>query len=340
MSQSAPHHVHVIPPQPDDAIRSSAQLLMRFEDVAQDGRLFATSLFPGLGPTAWQSLINQPQTPLLFKQGILPILTRVVLDCTESDGPFGVDKRMHAKGAFSFFHVPAADAQPAAAQASAERIYLSMWLDAEIPLGRANLPPPEDAGRVVRAGRMFAEHTLTRPFAAPEQRRVTRLEVDGLEAVPGAATPATRPADCALAPLSAAGGPARFDGPFELDPLTVLFGLCHTDSNQHVNSIAYIRAFEETALRQLARHGRDTRGLLLRRATVGYRKPCFAGDQVRIALRTFELDGEVGAVGAFLPKDVVASPLGRSDAPPTSTPDLPDHHARAHCFLFALFRRL
>lgn len=318
MSLPASEHVHAIPPVPEDAVWSTAQLLMRFEDVAQDGRLFATALFPGLGPTAWQALMAQPQAPLLFKQGILPILTRVVLDCTESDGPFGIEKRMNAKGALAFSHVPGADDST---DSAAERIYLSMWLDAEIPIGRTNLPPPEDAGRVVRAGRMFAEHTLTRPFAAPEDRRVTRLDAEGIDPLPGKAVLSTRVADCAAPPLSSTGEPATYLGDWAFDAAPVVFGVCHTDSNQHVNSIAYIRAFEEAALRELARQGRDTSALLVRRATVGYRKPCFAGERVRIAVRTFELDGHLGAVGAFLP---------------AASPD-PEDRARAHSFLCVRF---
>ena len=52
--------------------------------------------------------------------------------------------------------------------------------------------------------------------------------------------------------------------------------------------------------------GRPARGpptaLLGRSLDIGYRKPSFAGDRLRIALRTFALGDRRGAVGVFYPE--------------------------------------
>jgi hypothetical protein len=64
------------------------------------------------------------------------------------------------------------------------------------------------------------------------------------------------------------------------------FGLDHTDSNQHVNSLVYPRLFAEAALRRLAELERPRR-LLIRALDIAYRKPSFAGDRVRIHTRLF-----------------------------------------------------
>ena len=81
-----------------------------------------------------------------------------------------------------------------------------------------------------------------------------------------------------------------------------MFGLGHTDSNQHVNSLVYPRFFEDAALRRLAALGLPTAAMPVY-LDIAYRKPCFAGDRMRIDLTTFELDGRHGARGAFVPWD-------------------------------------
>jgi hypothetical protein len=107
-------------------------------------------------------------------------------------------------------------------------------------------------------------------------------------------------------PLEAATAPPERAEPLDEaelpDEATVAFGLAHTDSNQHVNSLVYPRLFQEAALRRFAARGRSTR-VLPRRIEIAYRKPCFAGDRARITLRAFALpDGQLLATGAFVPE--------------------------------------
>jgi hypothetical protein len=82
------------------------------------------------------------------------------------------------------------------------------------------------------------------------------------------------------------------------DDGSVAFGLTHTDANHHVNSLVYPRLFEEAALRRFAARGKNP-ALMPRHVEVAYRKPCFAGETVRIRLRAFAWRGKLGAVGAF-----------------------------------------
>lgn len=113
-------------------------------------------------------------------------------------------------------------------------------------------------------------------------------------------------------------GACAIDERFVLDPCPITFGLGHTDSNQHVNSLVYPRLLEEAALRRFDALGLETR-VLARFVDLAFRKPCFAGDRVRIALRADRVGDEVGVVAAFVP----AAETTSADAAPND---------RAHAF--------
>ena len=83
-------------------------------------------------------------------------------------------------------------------------------------------------------------------------------------------------------------------------PRRSAFGLAHTDSNQHVNSLVYPRLFEDAALRRFAALGKLKPPVLARHVEAAFRKPCFAGERYVIALQAFTIAGKLGAVGAFL----------------------------------------
>jgi hypothetical protein len=277
-----------IPEVPDDADWAEAEVPSRFEDVAQDGRIQLSAMLHGLGRTNWRRLMRQPGSKELISQGVVPILTRLVV--RGYDGPFAVDPNPEARGTFAFSHVPAETG-------GAERILLGMWLEVRAPIGGVYGPPPDRAGEVVVAGRVYAEHTLTKPFASPGERRVTRIDAPGLDAVPGRAAARVLPTDVVKLPE----GATRLDEDSVLEPSPFVFGMMHTDWNQHVNSLVYLRLFEEVALRRFVHHRR--RGALLaRRAEIAYAKPSFAGDAVRIAVQAYEHHGKLGAVGAFVPE--------------------------------------
>ena len=96
--------------------------------------------------------------------------------------------------------------------------------------------------------------------------------------------------------LELPAGASPLDDALLPDEAPLIFGLTHTDANQHVNSLVYIRLFVEAAQRRLATVGRPLK-IRSRAVDIAYRKPCFAGDRVRSHLRLFDLSGDPGAAG-------------------------------------------
>jgi hypothetical protein len=276
----------LVPPAPDGE-GAFAEIPVRFEDIAQDGRMMLTALMPGLGATCWRQLTTEPFARKLLGSGTLPILTRLVLE--GGDASFGVASPMRAVGRYELAHVLGASGE-------VERLLLSMWLEVTAPTGSTYGPRPSGGAPVATAGRVYAEHTLTRPFAEPGERRVTRIEVEGADPVPPRRLELLPPESITVLPE----GAAWLDPSPMVDPAPIAFGLTHTDSNQHVNSLVYLRMFEEAVLRGAARLGRSA-PWLVRRAHVAFRKPCFAGQSYRIELRLYEREGRLGATGGLLP---------------------------------------
>ncbi|HVV86468.1 MAG TPA: hypothetical protein VHE35_25600 [Kofleriaceae bacterium] len=272
-----------VPPRPDlppDAVATAA-FPLRYEDVAQDGRMTTTAIPPAIGWTVWRQLLgNHPASKAMQQVGLVAILSRLTVDGT--DQPIRPDRPAEATGGYQLAH--------AAREGAVDKLFLNMWVEVRGVRGR--LFPREPAGEPVVAGRVFAEHTFTRLFAPPDQRRVTRLELPGMPEVPPAVHPFAPPATAMELPA----GAIALDEEYVADTTTTAFGLDHTDSNQHVNSLVYPRLFAEAALRRLAALGLPRAGLV-RSLDIAYRKPSFAGDQVRVHLRAFRLGERLGAAG-------------------------------------------
>lgn len=287
---------------------------LRYQDISQDGRLVLRAIPASVGAIVWRNLLaDHPVHTQAREAGILAILSRIVLE--GGDGPLSVRGPLRGEGGFELAHSSGAgDPEP--------RIHLNVWVRLYAPLARTHGPPPEHAGEERLVGRIFAEHVFSRPFASPAQRRVTHLEgFPGLEAVPATRHDFAPPERLLEMPLHA----RALEGGLIPDPTPVVMGLGHTDSNQHVNSLVYPRFFEDAALRRLDALGHDA-ALLPIHLDIAYRKPCFAGDRMRIDLTAFELDGRLGAVGAFV----------RHDAPPAGSSGAP----RPHCTVRVLFDRM
>lgn len=301
------------PPMPDVPAtqRDSAASHLRYSDVAQDGRVMV-SAFPYLvSPMLWGSLLSKhPLTPALRSQGILPILTRAILE--GSDSTVSVFRPVTARGCFQLACTRDAEHQ-------VERIVLDAWAELGGTSDRTYGPPPPDQGALVNIGRVFLEHVLTRPFAPPEARKVRSIAAPGMPEVPEMERTWRPPEELAVMPANA----VPLEEGLGLDEAPIVFGLEHTDSNQHVNSLVYPRLFHEAALRRFARLGCGTR-LLTRAAAIAFRKPCFAGEQMRIAVRAFTLGGQLGALGCFVPEEAARSATALASA-------------RPHCFAQMVF---
>ena len=310
--------VPTFPPEPDvpPTQRAQGEVPLRYEDISQDGRVKLLALPQTIGAIVWQHALRPSAIVAAQHSGIVPILTRFVME--GGGGPVSVRKPLDAQGRYALYHT-------VDDKGAVNRLVLNIWIDVHAPLGRTHpilgagesVPegggaPTGSAGRgggihppVLHVGRCFAEHVFTRPFGDEHHRKVLKFDYEGLPAVPPAKWTWRRPDEVLALP----------DGARALDPEPVpdiapcLFGLTHTDSNQHVNSLVYPRLFEEAALRQLAAHGHSLQ-LLASECEVAYRKPCFAGDRMRILVRAFETpDGVAGAVGAFVPDgDLGAKP--------------------------------
>jgi hypothetical protein len=264
--------------------RGTAHAPLRYEDVTQDGRIVLTALPHHMSLTVFQGLLVKNEVARHNAHaGIVPIISRLVIE--NGTGPVSVRKPVTSEGGYWAAHT-------VDETGAVNRILLNMWADVTAPLGRTHLPRPANAGQPVRIGRVFSEHVFTRLFAPRAERKVTRFDLGPWPEVPPMRQEWRRPE--AILELPDGGA---LDAELVPDELPIVFGLGHTDSNQHVNSLVYPRLFEEAALRRLAAHGRPTT-VLARAVEIAYRKPCFAGQRMRIWLRAHA----TGAVGVFRPE--------------------------------------
>jgi hypothetical protein len=131
---------------------------------------------------------------------------------------------------------------------------------------------------------------VTRLTGPREARLVTAIEGIDIRA------PWTRCGAEAL--MRPSGGWTPLGEPW-VDPAEVVFGLDHTDGNRHVNTLVFPRLAIDAGLRRLAQL-RAEGPLRATAMEVGYRKPCFAGERMRITLHAFEVDDGGYGVCAWL----------------------------------------
>lgn len=268
---------------------------LRYDDVTQDGYLRTVAMTHALGRAFWA-----PVAPRRFGglrgQGIVPILSRMVLAAGE--GPIGLEAGVRGEAA----HALAWSSQSEAV----ERILLCVWVTLFAPRGRVYGPPPAGAGEPLTVGRVYAEHVFTRPFAPPGEHRVLALEAPGLPRVPERRVPLVTPEEVLALPDGAV-----WTSSWQLDPAPVVFGIDHTDANQHVNSLVYPQLFRDAALRAWARDASAV-GLRVVADELVFRKPCFAGGALRVAVRSYVRGERLGAVAALTSSDEAGPPAGKS----------------------------
>lgn len=253
---------------------------LRYEDVTQDGRLIPVASPSALAGLWREVLVDHPGARNAIQQGIIPILTRLTLNTVDTS--IRVDRPVECRPGFALAHDRQGD--------DVSRLFMNVWCEIRGVAGR--LGRNATAGELTLAGTVFAEHVFTRLLAPPDQRKVTRLGVDGYPDVPETRYAAPAPTTAGEAP----DGALWLDD-LALDPAEYVFTLDQTDSNQHVNSLVYIRLFHDAINRRLAATGRPLLRVRSRAVDIAYRKPCFAGDRVRAQLRLFQHDGGLGAAG-------------------------------------------
>jgi hypothetical protein len=159
-------------------------------------------------------------------------------------GPIAVRAKVMAEGGFEI--VEAVD------DAGKSRFRADMFADLRAPRGRTFGTVPGE-GDEIAIGAMWGEHVMTRPFAPPAERTVDRIPE-------GFGTP--RRVDY-VAPARAIDLHADaqwVDDAWIDDTTPLVFGLGHTDSNQHVNSLVYPQLLEDAALRRL--HAKACRSIV------------------------------------------------------------------------------
>jgi hypothetical protein len=294
-----------VPDLPPEQI-SRGVTFQRYEDITQDGRFAVLGLPHALGTVLWHPLLSKSSMLRALRSlGIVPVLTRLVLEGYEQ--PILLSAAIHGEGRYGL-------ARTTDENGETSRLLINMWVELTGSRGK-NVGPRPTTTEQTKAGRLFAEHVFTRPFAPAGSRRVVSFEgIDGI-------APSTTSIYDWQPTAAAAGlpdGAVPLDETPRIEDSPVIFGLDHTDSNQHVNSLVYPRLFVEAALRRFQEHGRSP-AVLARKVEVAYRKPAFAGTCLRIAVAAFEFDGKLGARGYFISDDEKSNPN------------------RAHCFMRVLF---
>ena len=281
-------HFDLVPAAPPDlpaSQRGRGELPTRYEDIAEDGRMGLRPLTHALGAALWRDILGRHAVVrALGKDGVVPILSRLMIEC--GGGPISVRSSVACEGAFAVSRAVDQRGEP--------RLRMDMWATIAGERGRTWGPTIAGAGERIPIGALYAEHVLTRPFGPPEHRKVASLG----EA--GATVTVRESAWHDPASLMALPDGARFlDDGFVLDEGRTVFGLGHTDSNQHVNSLVYPLLVEEAALRRL-----DAAGLPTRRfasfVELRFRKPAFAGDRVRIVSRLYTRGERHGVLAAVV----------------------------------------
>jgi hypothetical protein len=286
--------------------RANGSVFVRYEDIAQDGSLKVGGMLPGVGLVAMGKLWFKTELSRATRpQGVLPILTRLVMQST--GGPMAVRTPFEAEGAYELAHVRDE-------QGAVTRILLHARAELHAPIGRTHPPQPANFGERVHVGRVFTEHVFTRPFGPRGERKVVALPSADGPVVPGPTLVAHDP----LATLELPSGARWLEDHLKQDDAPLAFGLTHTDSNQHVNSLVYPQLFEDAALRRVMDLGHDTSALLVDHIDVSFRKPCFAGQRMFLWVRAFDRAGTLGVVGY----------LGEQGSEPS----------RAHCLCALTFR--
>lgn len=291
------------PPQLPPEQQAQATRPTRYEDVTQDGRLRFLSLPNLMGDVTWRNLLaNHPAHDWMFESGVVPILSRMVLRTTP--GPMPPAALVDVKGWYQLAHHRNENNQ-------IEKLFMNMGATIFAPQGYSYKEAISPGTSRIEVGSVFAEHVFTRLFAPPDQRKVTSLDGAPMPAIPNDRY-CFNPAENLLA-TNGITPFANTESTYHLDPVSIVFGLPHTDANQHVNSLVYPRLFEEATFRRAAALGVNITTLQTEACEIAFRKPSFVGETVMILLRlvTFVENGKtrLGAVGAFVDAGISSSDL-------------------------------
>ena len=266
--------------------RGEAENELRYEDVCQDGRLRIAGIWPPMGRILWNQMPIAKSLGRLAKHGIRNVLSYVAME--SEDVPLSIFSPAHSSVTIQLGHTRDESGQP-------NRIILNSWLETDALRATRNHPASRPSDQRVVAARAFGQHVFTKPAAARGEHRVVRLEGTDLPELPETEVEFFDPRSLLVLPP----GATPLDSAPIIDGAPVVFGLVHTDGNQHVNFLVYPRLVEDALLRRLPELGFDAKRLG-RSVEVGYKRPCFAGDHLMLLMQAFRIDAAVGVVGAIV----------------------------------------
>ncbi len=268
------------PPQFASGSSTTSSQLLRYEDVTMDGRLQAIGAPAGLAPLWRDVLVQHAGHRNSIRAGVVPILTRMTV--RTFDAQVRIDRPFETTIGFELSHDRGDDGE-------VNRLHMNIWCELRGIAGRLGR---EASGELTPAGTVYNEYIYTRPLAPPDKRRVVTFEgIEGLPVIPEARYRAPAPATAGELPAG-----ATWVDELAPDTSDYAFSLDQTDSNQHVNSLVYVRLFLEAVNRRIAAGGHPLR-VRTNAFDVAYRKPSFAGDRVRAHLRLWRVGETLGAAG-------------------------------------------
>src|SRR5687768_15292966 len=113
-----------------------ATMGLRWEDIAQDGRIMLTALAPAIGWVVWNGLLkDRPGVREAERQGIAAILSRITAHGT--DEPIKVIEPVAARGTYQLAH-------SVDAAGEIDRLFMNAWV--EVYGRRGRMVPPEGPG--------------------------------------------------------------------------------------------------------------------------------------------------------------------------------------------------
>ncbi|HKP58259.1 MAG TPA: hypothetical protein VJV78_16140 [Polyangiales bacterium] len=283
---------------PDAVGPATARFETRYEDLTQDGHVKLTALPQALGRACFGQLWAEHPLSVLGRQGVQPILSRLSIEIEPVAAR--LMGSLEGRGGLTLAHERDAAEHVSAIFLNA---HADVWAlgkrkrrpEASTPGVRSRgsaLGVRDEVAKPVRVGRVFGEHVFTRPHAPRAERKVLAFAVPGYPELPSQRYQRPSFEQTVQLPDRA----RALEDAFTSDVMPWAFGLTHTDGNQHVNSLAYIKLFEDAALRRLASLGRPLH-VLARGVEVHYRKPAFAGQQLQCVLRAFATRDGDGVVG-------------------------------------------
>lgn len=254
-----------------DCIEGQGSDTLHFEELDQRFHLKIRSFIQLCMPPIFSTLDRDYDLRGLRRDGVAPIMFFLQFESEPRALAFG--GRVETPFQVRLHRATLPPAERSSPQ-QPDRLLLDMRIDVQAQAGSGNpLVVGEDAGEVVRAGRMRALHVLTRPVAPKGERVVAQVPAQ-LAALQEHTFPEPYPTLDGLRQVPE-GFDKRETGHWR--EFRSVWGSSNTDINQHVNVHEYIRGAENHFARMLFGAGLPVEAHRIDRADILFRRPGFMG---------------------------------------------------------------